>query len=147
MFDMRSGRFAEARDLYRSSNPELFADGEPRISADNLTAAINVGAAMWKLGDRPAAELFLRKCEAYVASRTEGTRRARFRLEPVQINAIMGKKEDALAAFRQAIDDGLRNGWWRWPVDPSLDAIRDDPRFVAMMQEVRADVDRMREKR
>jgi tetratricopeptide (TPR) repeat protein len=144
MFDMRAGRIAEARELYRSSFSELYAEAGPRISADNLNAAINVGAAALKLGDRPFGEKLLRASEVYIASRTEGTRRARFRFEPVQINAIMGKKEEAIAAFRHALDDGYRTLWWRFPADPNLDSIRDDPRFVAMMKELRADVDKMR---
>jgi hypothetical protein len=99
-----------------------------------------------KLGEKQHAEMLLDKCETYVASRDEGTRRASFRLEPMYIDAIRGKKEEALAAFRHAIDDGFRSNWWTITIDPSLDPIRDDPRFVAMMKEIRADVDRMRKK-
>jgi hypothetical protein len=56
----------------------------------------------------------------------------------------MGKKEEALAALRRAVDNGYRSGWWALPLDANLDPIRDDPRFAAMMKEIRADVDRMR---
>ena len=46
--------------------------------------------------------------------------------------------------MRRAVDDGERSGWWGVPLDPTFDPVRDDPRFVAMMKEIRADVDRMR---
>ena len=146
MFDMRAGRFSEARDRFLSSNPELFDGSAPAIASENLSAAINVAAAEMKLGEKQHAEMLLDKCETYVASRDEGTRRASFRLEPMYIDSIRGRKEEALAAFRRAIDDGFRANWWNVPLDPTLDPIRDDPRFVAMMKEVRADVDRMRKK-
>jgi tetratricopeptide (TPR) repeat protein len=146
MFDMRAGRFSEARDQFRSSNPELFDGSAPVIAIENLSAALNVAAAELKLGQKQHAEMLLERCERYIASRDEGTRRASFRLEPVVIDTIRGRKEEALAAFRRAIDDGFRSQWWVVPLDPSLDPIRDDPRFVAMMKEIRADVDRMRKK-
>jgi hypothetical protein len=52
--------------------------------------------------------------------------------------------QKAIAAFRRPIDDGYRISWWKFPADPNLNAIRDDPRFVAVTKELRADVDRMR---
>jgi TolB-like protein/Tfp pilus assembly protein PilF len=142
-FDMRAGKFADARDRYRSSNPELFAAGEPRVAGDNLTPAINVAAAELRLGDDQHAQALLAKCEAFITSRNPGMRRATYRMEPVQIDALRGKKDDALAALRRAIDDGLRSQWWAFELDPNLDAIRDDPRFIGMMKEIRADVGRM----
>jgi tetratricopeptide (TPR) repeat protein len=143
-FDMRAGRFTDARERFRSSNPELFDGSAPAITSENLSMAIHVAAAELKLGEKQHAEMLLDKCETYVSSRDEGTRRASFRLEPMFIDAIRGRKEEALAAFRHAIDDGFRSNWWAISIDPSLDSIRDDPRFVAMMKELRADVDRMR---
>jgi len=107
-------------------------------------AALNIAAAQLKLGRRGHAELLLDRCGAYIASRDEGTRRARYAAGSVVVHALMGRREEALAALRRAIDDGFRAGWWKFQIDPALDSIRDDPRFVAMMKEVRADVDRMR---
>ena len=136
-FDMRAERFADARDLYRSSNPELFDGLRPRITSGNLGEAINIAAAELKLGDTARATTLLAACDAYIASRGGRTRRAFFRMEQVQIAALMGKKEQALAALRRAIDDGQREFWWGIPRSPNLDPIRDDPRFAAMMKEMR----------
>jgi len=136
-FDMRAGRFADARDRYKSTNPELFGESPPRITGDNLGPAINVAAAELKLGDTARATTLLTACEAYVASRGERTRRTFFRMDPVEIAALMGKKEQALAALRRAIDDGQREFWWAIPRSPNFESIRDDPRFAAMMKEMR----------
>ena len=143
-FDMRAGRAAEARDLYRSSNPELFEGADPRIGSANLGSAIRVSAAELKLGEKQHAEMLLRKCEAYIGSRDEGTRRAGWRSQPVQIHALMGRKDEALKALRRAIDNGYRPGSKPFLLDPTVDSIRDDPRFIAMVKEISADVDRMR---
>jgi tetratricopeptide (TPR) repeat protein len=143
-FDMRAGHAKEARDLYRSSNPELLEGADPRIGSANLGAAIRVAAAELKLGERQHAEMLLGKCAAYIGSRNDGTRRATYRSEPVQIHALMGRKDEALKALRQAIDDGFRPGSKPFLYDPTVDSIRDDPRFIAMVKEITADVDRMR---
>ena len=143
-FDMRAGHAAEARDLYRPSNPELFERADPRIGSANLGAAIRVAAAESKLGEKQHAELLLRKCEAYIGSRDDGTRRATYRSQLVQILALLGRKDEALKALRQAIDDGFRPGTKPFLLDPTVDSLRDDPRFIAMVKEITADVDRMR---
>ena len=143
-FDMRARRFAEARDRYRASNPELFVASEPRVGEDNFGVALNIAAAELRLGEKQHGEMLLGKCEAYYAARDERTRRASDSGLPVAVNALRGRKDEALAALRRAIDDGYRLGWWRVQIDPLVDSIRDDPRFVAMMKDIRADVDRMR---
>ena len=97
-----------------------------------------------KLGERQHAELLLRKCEAYIGSRDDGTRRATYGLQSVQILALLGRKDEALKALRQAIDDGFRPGSKPFLLDPTVDSLRDDPRFIAMVKEITADVDRMR---
>jgi len=136
-FDMRSGRFADARDRYRASNAELFDKSEPHITRENLGTAIHVAAAEMKLGDQEHAKTLLAACDAYIASRGEKTRHTFFRMAPVRIHAVLGKKEEALAAFRRAVDDGERSGWWELSIDPTLDPIRGDPRFAAILEDMR----------
>lgn len=143
-FDMRAGRAAEARELYRPSNPELFEAADPRVGNANLEAAIRVAAAELKLGEKQHAETLLRKCEAFIGSRDDGTRRATYREQRVQIHALMGRKEEALKALRQAIDDGFRVHSKLFLLDPTIDSLRDDPRFIAMVKEISDDIDRMR---
>jgi hypothetical protein len=63
-----------------------------------------------------------------------------FGIRDVQIYALLGRKEEALAAFRDAIDAGYRGSllFDGWPLfaDPYIDSIRDDPRFIAMLDEL-----------
>ena len=63
-----------------------------------------------------------------------------FGIRDVQIYALLGRKEDAIAAFREALDAGYRGSvvfdGWPLEIDPYLDSIRDDPRFTGMVEEL-----------
>jgi glucan phosphorylase len=64
-----------------------------------------------------------------------------FWVSDVQIYALQGKTEAALAALRQAIDQGWRANWWYYlEHNPNLDSIRDEPEFQAMVEEIKADM-------
>ncbi|MDH3552882.1 MAG: hypothetical protein OER22_09750, partial [Gammaproteobacteria bacterium] len=61
-------------------------------------------------------------------------------IRDVQILALQGKTLEALAAFRDAIDEGFRgtvssNGW-PLAVDPYLNSLRGQPGFQAMVSEL-----------
>ena len=59
----------------------------------------------------------------------------------VRIYALQGKTETALAALRQAIDQGWRINWWYYlEHDPNLDSIRNEPEFQAMVKEIKAEM-------
>jgi hypothetical protein len=53
---------------------------------------------------------------------------------------MLNRKTEALAALRRAIDDGWREAWWLTAADPTLESIVDHPDFIAMVDEVEADV-------
>jgi len=59
----------------------------------------------------------------------------------VEVYARQGKKEQALNALRQAIDDGWRVSWWTQAErSPHTESLRDNPEFKAMMDEIRSDM-------
>ena len=53
---------------------------------------------------------------------------------------MLGRETQALAALRERIDDGWREAWWLTEADPTIAAIVDHPDFIAMLEEVKADV-------
>jgi len=63
-----------------------------------------------------------------------------FGIRDVQIYALLGRREDAIAAFRDALDAGYRGSilfdGWPLAVDPYLDSIREEPRFIQMLDEL-----------
>ncbi|MFT5132653.1 MAG: hypothetical protein ACI9SC_001120 [Gammaproteobacteria bacterium] len=55
--------------------------------------------------------------------------------------AMLGEKQEALTALRLAIDEGWRDGWWYFlEIDPSLESIRSEPEFQAMLAEIKGDM-------
>jgi hypothetical protein len=64
-----------------------------------------------------------------------------FGIADVQIYALQGDKQKALAALRQAIDEGWRAMWWYYlKHDPNLESLHDEPEFQAMVAEIEADM-------
>jgi TolB-like protein/tetratricopeptide (TPR) repeat protein len=61
-------------------------------------------------------------------------------IRDVQILALLGRKEEALQAFREAVDAGFRSSLifntWLLEIDPFLESIRDDSRFQAISSEL-----------
>jgi hypothetical protein len=61
-------------------------------------------------------------------------------LVEIEVLALQGRKDEALAALRRMIDAGWRWEPWQVAHDPTLANIRDDPAFAAMLAEVEAKV-------
>ncbi len=62
-------------------------------------------------------------------------------ISDVQVYALQGEKQKALAALRQAIDEGWRNSWWYYlKYDPTLESLHDEPEYQAMVTEIEADM-------
>ena len=71
-------------------------------------------------------------------------------IRDVQILALQGKTLAALAALRDAIDEGFRgtvasNGW-PLALDPYLSSLRGQPAFEAMVGELEDEVARMQQR-
>ena len=71
-------------------------------------------------------------------------------IRDVQILAVQGRTIDALAALREAIDEGFRgtvaaNGW-PMAIDPYLDSLRGQPGFQAMVSELDAAIAAMQQR-
>jgi len=66
-------------------------------------------------------------------------------LELAYAHALLGKRTEALHWLRQAINAGWRD--YRWALrDPAFENIHSDEQFNAMMQQVKAEVDEMRDR-
>jgi hypothetical protein len=59
----------------------------------------------------------------------------------VDIFALQGEKQKALAALRQAIDEGWRRYWWyNLKYEPDLVSLHEEPEYQAMVAEIEADM-------
>jgi hypothetical protein len=68
-------------------------------------------------------------------------------ISDVHILAIQGRKEAALDALREAIDDGfvslLAHDFWTIDQDILIDNLRNEPRYQAMRAELQSTIDGM----
>lgn len=66
----------------------------------------------------------------------------------MQILALQGESNAALAALRGAVDEGFRSSLpfdgWTLELDPYLEAIRSHPEFLAIVAEIDAELAIMR---
>jgi len=60
------------------------------------------------------------------------------------VEALSGNREGALARLQEAVDLGGGGGYRETTLDPRFDNISDDPRFEALLERMKADVDSMR---
>jgi tetratricopeptide (TPR) repeat protein len=139
---LKADRAAEARTLYQTHYPRLLNDDEAAINRNNVISAINLALVLTRTGEQDRADDLLDRSLAFVP-RTHWL----LGLYPgggitdVQVYALQSKSDAALAALRQAIDEGWRLFWWYHAEhDPNLDSIRDEPEFQAMMDEIRTDM-------
>jgi TolB-like protein/Flp pilus assembly protein TadD len=130
--------------FYRRFWPELFA-AEPRVNVENFGAATDVVWLLQGAGDTGRANRLLADALEIVGDPTRRSMRppewAQVIVE-IETLALQGRKAEALVAMRRAVDGGWRLDWWQVENDPTLDSIRDDPAFIAMIEEVKADLAR-----
>jgi len=133
-----------ARELYRQNYPAFFGEESPAVYRGNFYAAVDLAYLLGQTGDEQLAEELLRQASDIVDEILRSRPCCR-QLANVKIHAIRGDNESALLALENAIDAGWRANWWlHLEQDPALDNLRDDPRFQALLDRIRADMDAQR---
>ena len=134
-----------ARAYYAGSFPELLTEGAPAVDPSNYNAAIDLSLVLQKTGEHTR--------EAQLLDRSEVLLRASPRLGPwgywlsdVQIDALRGNEEQALAKLREAEAAGWRGPYWRYyrDFDPNLASIRNEPEFKAVFADIERDMAQQR---
>ena len=91
-------------------------------------------------GDRDRANVLLDKCEAQISQMIR-VGFFGYWISDVQILALRGRPDDALAALRQAYDQSWVTDWrYFFYVDPNLDSIRDAPEFEEIFTLIKNDM-------
>ncbi len=140
--ELRAGRYAEARAIYGKSFPELLNEDDPKVDNTNYQVAIDLASVFSKIGEQDRADLLLKLSSQHIEALTRlGWAWAGYGIADVQIYALQGDKQKALAALRQAIDEGWRSLWWYYlKYDPTLESLHDEPEYQAMVAEIEADM-------
>ena len=138
-FAMLAGDFDKARNYAERVNPEFVADADPEADIFNVANMIAYAFILQNLGETKRADTLLDIAMSAVRT-MHRMGLAGHGIRDVQILALQGRSFEALAAFREAIDEGFRgtvasNGW-PIVIDPYLGSLRDQPAFQAMVSEL-----------
>jgi TolB-like protein/Tfp pilus assembly protein PilF len=96
-------------------------------------------------GDRPRAEALLRAAESRTREEWDLCAGRCGNYQLARIRALQGDPDGAIGYLRRAVDTGL-NRWYPSAPDPFLSGIHGDPRYQAIVTDVRARRDRERER-
>lgn len=136
---MLAGEFDKAREYTLIKSPILARDADLQIDSFTVRDIVKLAFVAITRGEIAKGMDMLEATLPIVQSLPrlgmfgQGVR-------DVQIYAILGRKDDALAALRAAVDAGFRSPVvydnWLLEFDPYLDTIREDERFTAIVGEL-----------
>ncbi|HEX2140221.1 MAG TPA: tetratricopeptide repeat protein [Woeseiaceae bacterium] len=142
-----AGDFDVASRYALAADPLLNGDSADTVDRQTARNAVKLAYIHLRQGRKQEANRLLNQALEAIADLPRlGT--FGFGIRDVQIYSLLGRREDALNAFREALDAGFRGSvmfdGWPLALDPYLDQIRDEPRFQQMVAELDRDVAIMR---
>ncbi len=147
MSALKLGDLQTAQDYIVRANPILASDTNNSVDRRNFKAAILLAHVYKELGEDRRAAGLLQQAEIIVAQMPRIGVKGHG-IADVHILSIQGRRDAALDALRDAIDEGfvslMSYDSWTLDQDPIIDGLRDDPRFVAMKHELDQRIEVMR---
>ena len=146
-FSILARDFDKARKYSELLNPEFAADADPLVNSGNVAALIGYAFVLQNQGENQRADALL-EMALNVVRTLPRVGISGHGIRDVQVLALQGETSAAIAAMRDAIDEGFRgavtsNGW-PLAIDPYLESLRGQPGFEAMIDELDDAVEQMR---
>jgi TolB-like protein/Tfp pilus assembly protein PilF len=140
---LRAGDTDESLAWYRQLHPELFEE-DPELNPWLVTKAADLGLLLQEAGHaEQARELLEKTVAAYDANYNRGSANFPMGIAKVDALALLGRRDEAVEAMQQLIDDGWRIIWrWSTVYNPNHESLRDDPAYEAMLSEIEQDLAR-----
>jgi tetratricopeptide (TPR) repeat protein len=136
---LQTGDLAALRRFLERHYRDLLTSYESAVHSTNYWAAVDLAWLLRMEGDAERADRLLDASLAVLRQTPSG--RFGYRgLTDAKILALQSDEAGALAALRAAFDAGWRHLWWMAENDPTLASISDHPEFIAIFDEIRADV-------
>jgi TolB-like protein/Tfp pilus assembly protein PilF len=143
----RQGDFRSARRLMADAFPEYLED-ELELGATELDVALTFAAILHVTKETRRRDVLLLAIEQQMAT-MHRIRGAGYGTTDAYIQAMRGNRVQAIAALREAIKLGWRASWywlgredfwWLLRQDWKLGSLRQDSEFIAIMNELEADI-------
>ncbi len=139
--DLAAGRYTVARSRYARAFRELMEPEVPEVDNDNYKAAIDLALVLLRLDEDERASDLLEASEKIIATMPRLGVNG-YDICDVRIYALQQRRERALEALQQAIDEGWRLwSWFYLDHDPNLESIRHEPEFQRLYARVREDLE------
>ena len=143
------GDVERARRMMADRFPE-YLEGGLEVTLRNLDDALVFAAIHHANGETQQRDVQLLAMEKQIA--TMHRIRGGYGAIDVYIHAMRGDRDRAIAGLREAIDMGWRatmppflHNWWTLRQDWKLGSLRQDPEFIALMNELEADLHAQRQ--
>ena len=148
MSAVKLGDYDTAQEYVIRANPVLDSDTITGVNRKNVKAAILLAHILKQKGDdRRSGELLAQAEEVVRQMHRIGA--GGYGISDVHILAIQGRRDAALDALRDAIDEGfvslMSYDYWTIDQDPMIDSLRDDAQFKVMKEELDQRIEVMRE--
>jgi len=138
--DLRADRTDAARARYEEAFPTLVGNKEILINRTNFRVAIDYAHVLARSGEHRRANRLLDCSLAFIRTVPRMGQEG-YWISDAIIYSLRGDTNAALAALREAIDQGWRACWWYYlNHDPNFEAIRGEREFQAMVQELELDM-------
>jgi tetratricopeptide (TPR) repeat protein len=147
--DLAAGNYQEIIARYPTHYPELADEKFPNewvqvygFVREAFLVTLDLASAYLHSGEKAKAESLLSMVESELPHWLKGGAPGLgYGIADVELHALRGEKERALAALREHAAAGTRY-MWRWQVlyNPNLESIRDTPEFAAIVAEIEADM-------
>jgi len=144
------GDVERALRLMADTFPELLEDGLA-LAVTDLAAAGTYAAILHANGETQRRDVLVLAIEERIAT-MHRIRGVGYGIQDVYIHTMRGDRDRAVAGLREAIDAGWRvsysdwdHKWWLLRQDWKLANLHQDPEFIAMTNELEADIRRQRQ--
>ena len=143
---LAAGHYEKIIARYLTDYPELGEGKVPSLVSggigEMLPVTLSLASVYLQAGDEAKAETLLSAVESEIPHWPRAMTWGRgYGFADVDLHALRGDKEKALAALREGVASGTRYLWrLQLLYNPNLESIRDTPEFAAIIAEIEADM-------